>query len=263
MYKSLVFLFIFCFCAACAQTQKNTAFLAEDLHTTQWQESATAKVSCDLQDIPVGEEPDSILQERGLLQGVKGIFNSWLTKRLLFQELPPGHSDTDKSDFVQIDTKAEAVLDQETDMYTQTFDVQARFEPRANLQGEIIDIENERSMAASFDQVLIRGQSWTSRAEGAFFIIARVVPEIQGQALRTIGSGRIYHVLGPLAQGQLLETNREIQVGDRIYPVWISTKGLEEEQADMAPKEDTDVPEVVVEPQPVPQKEWSEPAEPK
>jgi len=263
VHKSLVFLFIFCFCAACAQTQKNAAFLAEGIHTTQWQESATARVSCDLQDIPAGEDPKSILQERGLLQGVKSIFNSWLTKRLLFQQLPSGHSDTEKTEFVQIDTKAEAVLDQETDMYTQTFDVQARFEPLAHLEGEIIDLEGERSMAASFDQVLIRGQSWTSRAQGAFFIIARTVPETQGQALRTIGSGRIYHVLGSLAQGQLLETNREIQVGDRIYPVWISTQGLKEEQPDMAPKADTDVPEVVVEPQPLPHQKWSEPKEPK
>jgi len=254
---------IFCLFSACGQMNKNARFPAQGPHTTPWQESATAKVSCDVQDIKGDEEPGFVLQERGLLQGVQSVFNSWLTKRLLFQEHPAEPLSAQTPDFVQMDSSPQAEHDQEADMYTQTLNVRTTFEPRANLQGTIIDLENERSMAANYDQILIQGQDWTSRADGAFFIVARPVPETHGQALRIIGSGRIYHVLGDLVQGQLLETNKEIHAGDVTYPVWVSARVVEEQEPELGPEQEQSVPEVVVEPEPKPEREWSEPAEPK
>lgn len=243
--------------------QKDAVYLADQPHTTHWQESTTAKVSCDSQDIPAGKEPGSVLQERGLLQGVKSVFNSWLTKGLILQEQPTSALDAHGSEFVQSETRAHADHDQETDMYTQTLDVQVTFQPSTSLRGEIIDLENEQSMAAGFDQILIQGQEWISQTEGAFFIVARPILEAKGSTLRMIGSGRIYHVLGHLAQGRLLETNKEIHVGDFIYPVWVSSRMVEEQQPDILPEADENVPEVEVHPQPKPTNEWSKPAEPK
>jgi hypothetical protein len=261
-----------CFCIACVSGENNFSRFTEDPSTIQVEDLATVEVHCDVQDVPAGKQPMAVLAKQGVLRGVQDVFNDWLTRRLLFPEYDPGIQVADCSvskdgDFVHGPIRAKVELEEETDTYAQSFEVQVGLKPWAKFRGEIIDLQEGRSMAGGLDQVLIQGREWIVRAEDAFFVVARPVPEIKGQALRIIGSGQIVHVLGSFAQGKLLETNHEIQVGDRIYPVWVSVRTLGHEEPpdkDTAQHDMHDMQEVVVQPQTLPFKtSWSPPAEPK
>jgi hypothetical protein len=277
--KSLIVTLILCFCIACGSQKHSFSRLAEDPSTIQMEDSATVEVRCDGQDVPAGEDPYSVLEKIGVLRGAQDVFNAWLTQRLLFPEYDADKSAADKSaadksacdisasegdEFVHIPLTAYAEHEEETDMYAQSFKVQVELRPWAGFRGEIIDLQESRSMAAGFDQILIQGREWIARAEGSFFVVARPVPEIKGQAMRMIGSGQIYQVLGAFAQGKLLETNREIRVGDVIYPVWISARALPVEEPVAKDTGIEDIQEVIVEPKTLPSKSsWSAPEEPK
>jgi hypothetical protein len=119
-------------------------------------------------------------------------------------------------------------------------------------------------MAAGFDDVLIRGGQWLSRSENAFFLVARPAAGAKGQVMRMIGTGRITQVLGTLAQGRLLETNREVRVGDAVCPVRVSIRRERVQSPGSRDGREKDIEEVIVEPGPLPSRpEWSAPAEPK
>ncbi|MFO7877815.1 MAG: hypothetical protein R6U55_14665 [Desulfovermiculus sp.] len=248
MHKDLFLATIFCCLAACAPLEKDAGGPNQSLHTTTWQESATVEVSLDSQETQAGEDPEELLQERGLLQGVRKSLNTWLNQRLLFKEQRVDLAEENSTPFVRLANGGQAVHTRETDMYTQTFKIQSIFKPKASEQGEITDLENQRTIVASHDQVLIQGQEWTSQAEDAFFVVARPAHEVDGEALRMIGYGRIYHVQDWMAQGRLLEANLEIMAGDSVYPIWVSSQTVEVSQAPTEIEDSGE--EVVVEPQP-------------
>ena len=203
------------------------------------------ETTCNSQRIPTGEDPAFVLRQKGLRKGMQEIFNAWLTQGLLFTEQAAYESAASRP-FVQADGQVAAFEDPKTGMYAHTFDVKARFEPSQSLQGTIKSLEHDRSMAARFDQVLIQGQGWISRAQDAFFLVARPVEEVGEDVLRIIGSGRIYHVLGDTAQGRLMETNSEVKAGDYVYPVWTESRAIQQKRPDVFSAEAVE--EVVVEP---------------
>lgn len=250
---------------ACAGTEEQSRPPADALHTTSKLDSATFEVSCDSRDISAGQKPGTVLEKKGLRQGVQEVFNTWLTQRLLFCEQLAHDPEPKSLVFVRgQEDDGKAAFDQETERYTQRYTVQVTFHPWAYLRGEIIALEQERTMAANFDQVLIKGGGWTAQAKGAYFLVARKVPETAQDVLRIISSGRIYNVLGKIAQGELMETNSEIKVGDFVYPVQAEIFAKSEKTSNTAPPEtEMDVQEVVVEPEPAPSREWTPPAEPK
>ena len=77
MRKGLVISLILCCLVACSPGEKGLSRMADSPHTTQWQDSATVEVSCDSQDVPVGESTASVLQDQGVIRGVQEIFNIW------------------------------------------------------------------------------------------------------------------------------------------------------------------------------------------
>jgi len=238
---------------------------ADSTHTTSKLDSATLEVSCDSRNISADQAPGTVLEKQGLRQGVQEVFNTWLTQRMLVYEQATQEPEPKSLVFVRGQESAgKTAFDQETGIYTQRYTVQVTFRPRAYLRGEIIALEQERTMAANYDQVLIKGGQWTDQAKGAYFLVARGVPETAQGVLRMLGSGRIYNVLGKMAQGRLMETNSEIKVGDFVYPVQAEIFAEPEKTSNTAPPEtEMDVEEVVVEPKPAPSREWTPPAEPK
>ena len=272
MLKSLFGSMILCFCIACVSGENSFSRLTDDPSTIQMEDSATVEIRCDVQAVPAGKKPMDLLAKQGVLRGVQDVFNDWLTRRLLFAEHDPGIQAADCSDcsaskegdFVQSPIRAKAELEGEMDTYVQSFEVQVSLKPWAKFRGEIIDLQEGRSMVGGLDQVLIQGREWIDRAEDAFFVVARPVPEIKGQALRIIGSGQMVQVLGSFGQGKLLETNYEVQIGDRIYPVWVTARALGHEEPTGRDAAQHDIQEVVVQPQTLPSKSsWPPPAEPK
>lgn len=250
MHKDLFWAMIFCCLVACAPLERDTGRPTQNFPTTVWQESATAEVSLDSREIQAGEDPEELLQERGLQQGVSLVLNTWLNQRLLFREhsvdLPEGNA----TPFMRLAKGGELVHTRDTDMYAQTFKIQSIFKPQADVRGKITGLENERTIVGSHDQVLIQGHKWTSQAQDAFFVVARTAHEVDGDALRMIGYGRIYHVQDWMAQGRILEANLEVMAGDFVYPVWVSSQTVEEPQAPAEIEESVE--EVVVEPKPRP-----------
>jgi hypothetical protein len=255
VHKDLFWVMIFCCLAACGPLEKNTGRPVPTLHTTTWQESATAEVSLDYQEIQAGENPEELLQERGLQEGVSMVLNTWLNQRLLFKEQSVDAPEGNSTPYVRLAKDGAAVHARDSDMYAQTFKVQSILRPRENVRGEITGLENQRTIVASHDQVLIQGQKWTSQSEGAFFVVARPVHEVQDNALRMIGYGRIYHAQDWMAQGRLLETNLEVMAGDFVYPVWVSSQAVDVSRAHSEIEDRVE--EVVVEPEPKPSQENS------
>jgi|UPI000489D030 hypothetical protein len=253
-----------CCLVACTSKGEVSTPPTQALHTTQWKESATVQVSRDGPDIPEGEDPASFLQDRGAVRGVREVFNVWLTRGLLFEQKEGIVSVPRSGDFLILDQDPGVEYDASADVYSGWYAVQVRFAPRAGLEGEIIDLRGERSMAAGFDDVLIRGGQWLSGAENAFFLVARPAAGVEAPVMRMIGTGRITQVLGTLAQGRLLETNREIRVGDAVCPVRVSIRRERDQRPASRDGRKREIEEVIVEPEPLPSSpQWSAPAEPK
>ena len=226
-----------------------------------WEETAIAAVSVDPQDIPLGQEAGDVLQKKGLRQGVDTIFNRWMAQRLIFQEETKVDKDLCAQPFVRQEAPLQALQNEVTDIFSLKFELQATFAPCASFQGRIMDLENERSIVSTLDQVLITGGPWLSRSTDSFFLVGRPLNNDGRDVMRLIGSGQIFHVLGDLAQGRIMETNQEIKEGDRVFPVWVQSTGIKAPAPEPSAQEN--VSEVMVEPKPVPEPEWTAPAEPK
>ncbi|MFP4048705.1 MAG: hypothetical protein ACLFT8_02035 [Desulfovermiculus sp.] len=249
MHKDLFGAMIFCcLVVACAPLEKDIARPTQDFPTTVWQESATVEVSLDSRKIQAGEEPEDLLQDRGLQQGVGQVISTWLNQRLLFREQRLDLPEENATSFVRVAQDGKAVYTRDTDMYTQRFEVLSQLKPQASMRGKITGLENERTIVGSHDHVLIQGHNWTSQAQDAFFVVARTAHEVDGDVLRLIGYGRIHNIQDWMAQGRILEANLEVMAGDYVYPVWVSSRSVE---VPRTPAEiENSVEEVVVESKP-------------
>ena len=148
--------------------------------------------------------------------------------------------------------------------------------PQQECSGQVLSLEEDRFLAGTGDRftAVVYG---TLPVEGdGYFLVAEEVQETGNGMLQVIGSGRIVRSLGPagqgftspeepggtLCQGELWETNREVEQGDRLFLLSTSIEALSEQGTMVQlPESPGEYPEVVVEP--VMETEFTEPAESK
>lgn len=123
-------------------------------------------------------------------------------------------------------------------------------QPYYSLAGEIISLDEERTIGAGNDKITIALFDLLPEKLPAYFMIGRGVKKNNQDLMSVYGSGRIIQVLGDisdpashmaadsvLAHGVILETNHEVRRNDLIFLVSMDVKAIEEEVQEIAPRE--------------------------
>jgi hypothetical protein len=255
-------MFVMMMVPGCFQ-DKNTSLVWSPKAPESFQESSVVNVMVGPEKIPEGSSPESELWSKALEEGMSRNLNTWLNRRVLFQASNQTAANPETTTFLNREGQFEARADEYTGVYSQKFSVSARWSPHIGVSGKISRLEEERTIGAQHNYATIDLLGARPGPEGAFFIAAHPEEHADGSVfLRAIGSGRIFRVTGNKAQAMLLETTRELVVGDPVFLVSTRAEPLFEAPEEPEATADPDLNEVVVEPRKEPEPEQG-PAEPK
>ncbi len=263
MKKSIMWvMFVLMLLPGCFQ-ETNSSLLWHPVPPETFQKSSVVDVMISPEKIPQGSTPEAELWSRALEEGMAENLNYWLNRRVLFQASNQTAANPESSTFLERQGQFEVHADEFTGVYTQQFSVAARWSPQLSRAGKISRLEEERSIGGQNNYATIDLMGVKPGSDGAYFIAAHPEEHADGSvSLRAIGSGRIFRVTGHKAQAMLLETIRELVVGDPIFLIDTMTRPVEKEPEEVDMSAEPELDEVVVEPrkEPVPDQG---PAEPK
>ncbi|MFN2342209.1 MAG: hypothetical protein ABR542_02515 [Desulfonatronovibrio sp.] len=139
-----------------------------------------------------------------------------------------------------------------SDNLIQDFSCTLFLQPYYSLAGEIISLDEERTIAAGNDKVTIIFFDLFPTELPAYFMIGSRVEKNNQNLISIYGSGKITQVLAQassqdnhlmedsvLAQGVILETNHEVRRDDLIFLVSMDVQVTEEEAKGATPPEET------------------------
>lgn len=138
-----------------------------------------------------------------------------------------------------------------SDHLIQNFTCTLSLHPYYSLAGEIISLEEERTIGAGNDKVTIIFFDLFPAQLPAYFMIGNRVEKNNQNLIRIYGSGKIVQILadisgqdvhpvdGILAQGVILETNHEVRKNDLIFLVSMDVKVTAEAAQETVPLEGT------------------------
>ncbi len=226
------------------------------------------EVTVDQLDIPYEGSPEQALLDEAETRGLNAIFEKWLNSGFIFQPKDcPGEEQSDFT-FIRREGQFSADFDEVTGNYSFAFRLLSDFQACRHLSGKIVRLEEEKSITAPYQTVILRLQKRLPGAQKPYFLIAKEEAIRGNTILRLIGSGQIQDCLGRFALGKILKVRREIKAGNHIFLVPLSIEPIvaPEEVPEQSPgPEQTaapDVDEVVVQPKMEPE-EKSMPLEPK
>jgi len=255
-------MFVLMMVPGCFQ-EKNTSLVWSPNAPESFQESSVVNVMVSPEKIPEGSSAESELWAKALEEGMSRNLNTWLNRRVLFQASNQTAANPEITTFLHREGQFEAQADEYTGVYSQKFSVSARWSPHIARSGMISRLEEERSIGAQHNYATIDLLGARPGPEGAFFVAAHPEEHSDGSVfLRAIGSGRIFRVTGTKAQAMLLETTRELVVGDPVFLVTTRAEPVVAPPEEPDVTADPDLNEVVVEPRKEPKQEQG-PAEPK
>ena len=263
MRQSIVWLlFVLMLVPGCFQ-DKNSSLIRTPKAPDTFQKTSVVNVMISPEKIPQGSSPEAELWSKALEEGMAKNLNYWLNRRVLFQASNQTMANPETSTFLDREGQFEAQADEFTGVYSQQFSVTARWKPQLPTAGKISRLEEERSIGGQNNYATIDLMGVKPGPEGAFFVAAHPEEHEDGSVyLRTIGSGRIFRVTGHKAQAMLLETTRELVVGDFVFLIKTTTKALQPAPEEPEVQVEPDADEVVVEPRMEPEPDQG-PAEPK
>ena len=258
-------MFVFVCFFGCAAPELKTPELnpAADFKSSTLETSLEADV--DELDIPYGGNPEQPLLAEAESKGMKTIFEDWLNRGFLFQLNDCPKARHSEYTFIQAEGQFSADLDKITGNYSQSFTVRANFRACRHLSGEILRLDEGKTMTAPYKHIIIRLNGVIPEEQEPYFLIARQ-EEVRGlPILRLIGGGKVKDFLGQLASGEILRVRKEIKVGDTIFLVQVRIQPLTAPETPSEIPEETftpEVDEVMVQPKMEPEKR-ALPAEPK
>ncbi len=243
------------FCViGCAGSLSNDLDLNRDLDIKRNTVETSLEVSVDQQDISHGGSPEQALLAEAESQGMDAIFEKWLNSGFIFQIRDcPGEEDTEYT-FIHTEGQFSADFDQVAGNYSFGFRLRSDFQACRHLSGRILRLDEEKTMTAHYQSVLLRLQGGLLNNQQPYFLIAEQESVRDISILRLIGGGKVQDALGRLARGKILKVRKEIQAGDRIFlvPVRLEPITASEKVPEQAPgPEHTPVPdldEVIVQP---------------
>jgi hypothetical protein len=180
------------------------------------------------EEIPQGSSPASLLREKAEKEGMGNIMNHWIRQRFLFQCSNQTVFNPEKSDLLMNRGRFEIQKDPMTNMFSQTFYLEATFVPVQQLAGSILKLKDNRTLAGQGVHVVISLFEIIPDAKGAYFLVARKEQLDTTDYMRIIGSGKIYHSIDHIAQGIFLETSREIMEKDYVFLLLVDVKPRQE-----------------------------------
>lgn len=242
-------LFLLFYVFACQSVKHGEPILFQQDGSRSYVQSTQVKVMVNPEEISPGKTPEDILWSRAEQQAMSKIMNVWLSQGLLLQPSLEQVYDPGSSNFMRRQGEVRAVQDELTEIYTQEFVLDSRFEPIKQVSGTIVKLEDKHAIAGQLQFLRINLADLTPDEQGAYFLVATGSDSDQTGMLRLIGSGKIYHVLDSMAQAVLMETKQEVRTGDIVFLL----NGLLQpvQPAEPAAAKSTELPdkeEIVVEP---------------
>lgn len=218
------------------------------------------KVMVNPEEIPEGDTPEDVLWGKAEKAGLGKAINSWLRQRLLIKA---SSAQVNQSSFLERKGQFTPSQDEITNVYSQRFRIAVDFTGATETSGKITAFLDGRAMGGENSYCTIKLADQTPGEQGAYFLVTRPEKVQNKRLMRVIGSGKIYNTVDSTAQALLMETNREIDVGDAVFLLVGSVEPVSSAPAE-APEatEAGEVNEVVVEPSMEPEP-VEEPAEPK
>lgn len=247
------------FAVGCASTQQQSAVRTMEVPSTLHKE-VQVKVMVNPEEIPEGDIPEDLLWEKAEKEGLGKAINSWLRQRLLVKT---SSAQVTQSSFLERKGQFSPSQDEITNVYAQRFRISVDFTGATETSGKITSFLDGRDMGGENSYCTIQLADQAPGDQGAYFLVTRPEKVQNKRLMRVIGSGKIYNTVDSTAQALLMETNREIHVGDAVFLLVGSVKPVSSAPAE-APEatEAGEVNEVVVEPSMEPEP-VEEPAEPK
>lgn len=226
------------------------------------EKSAQVSVVVSPDRVEHSQTPEEALLDKGLRQGMARIINDILNDKPLvhvsdheLQARPLSLLDTGEP-FV-------AREDPVTSDFGSSFELTATFTPVTALTGMVVDLDDTRAVAAQNEYVTIRVVEPGFAAKDVFFMVGKAKMLNTGIYYEIIGSGKIISTTGDLAQSILMETVREIEIGDPVFLLAVEMDPLMvEEEVVPLQIEDAGGEEFVVQPMTEPEAP-EEPAETK
>ncbi|MFW5791201.1 MAG: hypothetical protein ACOCVU_00940 [Desulfohalobiaceae bacterium] len=180
------------------------------------EKSATVSVVVSPDRVEQSQTPQKALLDKGLNQGMTRIINDILNDKPLvhvsdhqLQAKPHSLLDTGQP--------FAAREDPVTSDFGASFELTATLTPVIGLTGMVVDLDDTRAIAAQNEYVTIRVAEPSFAAQDVFFMVGKAKMLNSGSYYEIIGSGKIISTSGDLAQSILMETVREIEIGDPVF----------------------------------------------
>ncbi len=257
-----------CMLFGCAGSGPGDLELHQDAGLQSSDVETALEVTVDQLDIPYEGSPEQALLDEAETRGVDAIFEKWLNSGFIFQLRDCPGDDQNEHTFIRREGQFSADFDEVTGNYSSAFRLLSDFQACRHLSGEILRLDEEKTMTAPYQVVILRLQKMIPGAQKPYFLIAKEEKIQDTSILRLIGSGQVQDCLGRFALGKILKVRQEIKAGNRIFFVPLSIEPIieSEEAPEQFPEPEQtaapDVDEVVVQPEIEPE-EKAMPLEPK
>ncbi len=153
--------------------------------------------------------------EKAEKQGIDKVAKTWLNKSLVFVGATGTSHSSVKKVYAKVEDDFIPLWDKIAGLYEEKFWFEATLVPTPQNSGVISGVEGGYSLATNHILISLKGD--IPAGDKAFFIIARENSFGVGNYYQLIGVGKIYHVVGKIAQGEILTSNEEISTGDNIF----------------------------------------------
>ncbi len=172
-------------------------------------------VSLDTESLQHKDKIKEVLVSKAGKDGVLKVVREWLNKSLLFKMGEVKKYSFGKEMKLNIeDMMFKPFYDKLTQVYSGSFKCYVKLDPRRDFLGIITGIEGGFSLATFHIVIELCG---VKPVGDTYFIIARKNDFNVGSLYQMIGLGKIYNVIGKIAQGEIITSTQEIKRGDLIF----------------------------------------------
>ncbi|ACV68587.1 hypothetical protein [Desulfohalobium retbaense] len=236
--------------SACTWDKEPVAFAPEYTGPAAiFEKEATIEVTSD-DATPPQRADDAQMQETlwelGVQRGGEAIVNRFLRDPLILRGgVAAGRT---ISPLIERQGEFKARADEVTGAYSQYFTASGTLMPAKEFAGTVTAVEHDRYYSGQYDTIFLQLETpLPPNAQESFFLVAQTIPTGQAGYTRLVAGGRLYQVQDNVAQGRLLESLEEVEIGDTVFLMPLDLAPVAEAVPEPA-EADADYPEVVVEP---------------
>ncbi len=240
-------------CSVKEKGQQISQISSQDSGYIEKTRETQVKVFVNPEEIPQGKSPASLLREKAEQKGMEKIMNQWIRSGYLFKCSGQTVYDTDKSALLVHTGEFEPEQDKMTNVFSQTFSLKVSFIPVKQLAGKIVKLKGGRTLGGQSEHVTIHLFEVKPDNNGAYFLVAQKENLNNKDYFKVLGSGKVYHTIDQIGQGEFLETYQEITQDDYIFMLQAEIRPLKEKVSGegKVPRQESpesELEEVIVEP---------------